>query len=209
MRERPEQTPSFEDLPKSVELARLLEHTDDPQEIQKRLGELLESIEADTKHSFTPDVVSIYKDMNEQRCLARIERLSRVLESVELRKPLAISDEDEPHYANAVVPVTEGLRIAFSEGQAPGPVRVVMGFGKTLVGFKTDRIKIEEIDFSDSHVLNAQERHFLCRHVSGILESDDIHHMVMRMPHAFVPEHLLTEEERKRRGDFVFRGMRF
>lgn len=207
MREQPEQPPSPEGLPKSVELARLLEHTDDSKEVQEHLGELLVSIETDIGQPLTSDVSAIYKDMYERQCLARIEQLSRVLESIELHKPLAISDEHESHYANAIVPTTEGLHIAFSEGQAPGPVRAVVGFGKTLVGFKTDRIKVEKIDFSETVVNNAEERRFLCRHVSGILDSNDIRHMVLRMPSALVPEHVLTEDERKKKRDFIFRGM--
>lgn len=198
---------SPEQPPKSLELAKFLEQTDDSEEIKSRLGDLLTSIERDVGRSFTADVAAIYREMYEEQCLARIERLSRVLETVEQGHSLVISDAHEPHYANAVLPTTKGLHIAFSEGQAPGPVRAVIGFGKTLIGFKTDRLKVEEVDFTESDIRDAAERKFLCRHVSGVLKKEDIRHLVMRIPANLLSKEMLTEEEKRGQRRFMFRGM--
>ncbi len=206
MRETIEPASSPEALPKSIQLAKLLEGAD-PEEVRQKLGELLSAIEKDTGRTFSSDVATIYKNMYEEQCLARIEQLSRVLETVELNKPLAISDEHETHYANAVVPTAQGLKVAFSEGQAPGPVRTVVGFGKTLIGFKTEHITVEEVAFSESDIRNAEERRFLCRHVVGSLEKEDIRHLVMRIPAQLVSEGLLTDDEKKKKSSFIFRGM--
>jgi hypothetical protein len=132
-----------------------------------------------------------------------------VLEAVELGKPLHISDETDSHYANAVVPVSEGIKIAFGEGEAPGPVRVMVGFGKTLIGFKTDHLSVSEIDFSESEIRDARERKYLCRHVSGDLKREDIRYLILRIPYAIMDPVRLTDEERKRTRPFVFRGVRF
>ena len=200
-----------EALPKSVELARLLENTPDgegEEGVKEKLGLLLESISADIGKQFTPDADQIYKEMKEQDCLARVEQLSRVLEAIELKKPIQISDEDESHYANAVLPVPQGIKIAFSEGQAPGPLRAMVAFGKTIIGFKTDHLSVEEIDFSEGQFITASERKYLCRHVTGQLETEDIKYLVMRIPFSLMQEKHLTEEEQSKKSPFIFRSMR-
>lgn len=197
------------EIPHSLELAQELESTDDEEIIREKLGKMLESIEHDLGIKFTSNVSSIYKGMQNEDCLVRVESLSRVLETVELESPLKISDEHESHYANAVIPNPEGIKIALSEGQAPGPVRIMVGFGKTIIGFKADNILVEEVEFSESDIRDAKERKYLCRHVSGELIKKDIRYLVMRIPFSLLQDQFLTEDEKNKKPHFVFRGMEF
>lgn len=194
------------ELPHSLELAKELEETEDVEVIREKLGSLLESIAEDTGVEFTSDVNTLYQAMAKEGCLVRVEKLSRVLETVELGSPLDISDEKEAHFANAVIPMPEGIKIALSEGQAPGPVRIMVGFGKTIIGFKTDNISVSEVEFSESDIRDPEERKFLCRHVSGSLQSKDVGYVVIRIPSDLLAEKYLTKEEKKKKMPFVFRG---
>ena len=145
--------------------------------------------------------------MQSENCLVRTERLSRVLETVELESPLVVSNENEEHYANAVIPSPEGIKIALSEGLAPGPVRIMVGFGKTIIGFKTDNMLVEEIDFSESEIRDSAERKFLCRHVTGNLSKHDVRYIIIRIPYTYLQEKYLTDSERTKKPKFIFRGM--
>jgi len=196
-----------EKIPESLELARELENTDDETVIKEKLGLLLDTMSVELGSKYVENIAEIYKGMRSENCLARVERLSRVLETVELKTPLHISDEDETHYANAVIPLPEGIKIAFSEGQAPGPVRAVVGFGKTIIGFKTENLSVSEIDFEGNNFQNHGERKFLCRHVSGDLNKDDIRYIVIRIPTNLMPETHLSEEEKTKKLPFIFRGL--
>ena len=196
-----------EGLPLSLDLAIQLERTTDLEIIKSKLGELLESIENDLHVSFE-DPDEIYKDMERERCLARVERLSRVLETVELDHELPISAETETHYANAVIPNDKGIQLAFAEGQAPGPVRTIVSFGKTIIGFKTDSLSVEEIDFDDSEIRDNRERKYLCRHVTGKLHRKDILSVVMRIPRQMIDTKYLTDEENTLELPFIFRAFK-
>lgn len=198
-----------EQPPRSLELARQLELCEDQEEMRQKLGELLESISRDVGREFTDEIPGLYRGMLEEKCLARIERLSRVLETIELQSPMHISDDIEYHYANAVVPEPEGIKIAFSEGQAPGPVRAVVGFGKTLIGFKTENMSVSEISFSADDSRDIEQRKHLCRHVSGDLQKEDIRYLIMRIPANLVEDKYLTQKEKTKKTAFVFRGMKF
>ncbi len=197
-----------EKIPESLELARELENTDDENVIKEKLGLLLEKMSSDLGTEYVNNVLKIYENMRSENCLARVEQLSRVLETIELETPLAISDETESHYANAVIPLPEGMQIAFSEGQSPGPVRTVVGFGKTVIGFKTDNLSVSEIDFSGDNFRNQQERKFLCRHVTGNLKKEDIRYIVMRIPIGMMPETHLSEQEKTKKLPFIFRSLK-
>lgn len=195
------------ELPHSLELAQELENTDNDELIREKLGLMLEAIEGDLGTKFVSNVNELYKSMKSENCLVRAERLSRVLETVELESPLKISDENEQHYANAVIPSPEGIKIALSEGLAPGPVRIMVGFGKTIIGFKADNISVQEIEFGESDIRDPIERKFLCRHVVGELNKEDIRFIVIRIPIHLMQEAYLSNEEREKKPTFVFRGM--
>ncbi len=196
---------SHEILPRSLELARILEQTDDEEVIRNGLNELFETLEADLHTTLHNNPGLVYKHMEKEGCLARVESLSRVLETIETGKTLSISDETESHYANAVIPTPQGIQIAFAEASALGPVRTMVGFGKTIVGFKTENIQVDEIDFNPDDPRGALERKFLCRHVVGDLKPEDIRSVVMRIPRHLIREDLLTEDERNETSTFIFR----
>ena len=195
-----------EQVPHSLELAKNLEQTTDESELRKGLKELLDSISTDTGLDCTDNVSELYEMMRQENCLARIEKLSNVLAAIELNQPVHISDSTETHYANAVVPLPQGLKIAFSEGQAPGPIRAVFGFGKTMIGFKTDNIDVSEVEFGESDIRDVNERAFLCRHVVGDIRREDIVCMILRIPRSLMDGHALTEKEKKHCSEFILRG---
>ena len=196
-------------VPESLRLAEELEKTDDNERLCEDIGKLLDAIENDLGVEFTPDINSIYDGMRQDDCLVRVETLSRVLRTMKMSEPLSISDEDETHYANAVVPLPEGIKIALAEGQAPGPVRLVVGFGKTLIGFKTDHISVSEIDFNEHPFRDENERKYLCRHVSGNIPKEDIHYLTIRIPFALMKKERLTQKELDNKPSFVSRGVHF
>lgn len=196
---------SPEKLPRSLELARILEQTDDEDLIREGMNELFETLETDLHTTLHNDPGLVYRNMEKEGCLARVESLSRVLETIETGKNLSISDETESHYANAVIPTPQGIKIAFSEASAIGPVRTMVGFGKTLVGFKTENIQVDEIDFNPEDLRGANERKYLCRHVVGDLRPEDIRSVVMRIPRHLISENLLTVDEREEASTFIFR----
>ncbi|MDQ5893249.1 MAG: hypothetical protein QG640_260 [Patescibacteria group bacterium] len=192
----------------SFELAQELELVEDEEILKEKLPRLLDLIRNDLGVEFSENVPALYTEMQKENCLVRVERLSRVLETMEDDQPLAISDEDETHYANATIALPQGIQLAFSEGQAPGPVRVAIGFGKTIIGFKTDNLSVEEIDFNKDDFRGAEERKFLCRHVVGNLEKKDIRFVVMRIPRTLLPEEYLQEKEKNGKSAFIFRGFK-
>jgi len=196
-------------VPESIKLAHELEKTDDVELVKADLNRLLELLPQELNLEINNDVNSVYAGMKSENCLVRVETLSRVLETIELKTPLEISSDTESHYANAVIPEQEGLKLAFAEGQAPGPIRTMVAFGKTIIGFKTDHISVSEIDFSETDIRNVKERKYLCRHVVGDLEPEDIRFLVMRIPYKLILEKNLTEEEKTAGSPFVFRCIKF
>lgn len=193
---------------RSFILAREIELIEDEEILKKKLPELLDSMEEDLGLEFTNDVKRLYLEMEKEKCLIRVENLSEVLGVIEEDKTLHISDINETHYANAVIPVPEGIKIAFSEGQAPGPIRLAIAFGKTIIGFKTDHITVDEIDFNKDDVRGSGERKFLCRHVVGDLKRDDICYLIMRIPRPLFTEEYLDEDEKDGKSQFIFRGLK-
>lgn len=156
-------------------------------------------------------VDSIYEGMKADDCLVRIEQLSRILEAIELNTVYEIG-HNENHYANAVIPEERGIRLALAEGQAQGPIRTMVSFGKTLIGFKTDNLKVSEVDFvSDTEgIRDENERKYLCRHVEGTVTREDIKYMLMRIPRHLLNDDRLTQEELEDSDmPFIFRGVKF
>lgn len=201
-------TPEQISIPHSLELAKELEGIEDEVVLKEKLSLLMDYISEDLGIEFTDDVNTLYKGMNSENCLVRVEQLSRVLRAVELNETLSISDKDESHYANAVLPIPAGIKIAFSEGQAPGPIRTAIGFGKTIIGFKTGNISVEEIEYTHSEIRDHAERKQICRHVVGDLRKEDIRYLVMRIPRHLLDDQHLSEKEKKSKTPFVFRGLK-
>lgn len=203
---------TYEQPKKSIELAKQLESTYEPEFLKKHLGELLDLIEAETGNHFLKEVDSIYDGMKADNCLVRVEQLSRVLEALELNSSYEIGHKGENHYANAVIPEEKGIKLAFAEGQAQGPIRTMVSFGKTIIGFKTENLEVSEVDFvSDTAGFRDEnERKYICRHVEGTVTKEDIKYMVMRIPRHLLDDDRLTREELENPEiSFIFRGTKF
>ena len=188
-----------------MRLASDLESSEDEAFIKENLPLFLQKLEDTLGVKLTNDVGELYAHMQEEHCLGRIESISRVVAAIEKDISFAIGEGDR-HYANAVIPDTEGIRLAFGEGQAPGPVRIMIGFGKTLVGFKTDHILVSSVEFSDDDPRDVEHRAYLCRHVDGRLSKEDIRTVVMRIPKNFMEKGMFFEGEKEAVTPFVFRG---
>jgi hypothetical protein len=202
----------FETPRKSLELAKQLESTFEAEFIKKHLGELLESMEQDMAVHFQDEVDSLYEGMKNDNCLVRVEQLSRVLEAIELNSNYEIGHRGESHYANAVIPEERGFKLALAEGQAQGPIRTIVSFGKTIIGFKTDNLEVTEVDFvaDTAGVRDEYERRYICRHVEGTITKDDIKYLVMRIPRHLLDEKHMNQEEREDvDAPFIFRGLKF
>lgn len=207
-----EQQNTYEQPAKAIDLAHQLEDSEDIEYIKQNLGILLDLIEKETGAEFQEEVDAIYEEMKEEKCLVRVEQLSRILETVELNKDLPIGHDAETHYANAVIPEEAGIKLALAEGQAPGPIRAIMSFGKSLIGFKTDNLEVSEVDFipDTTGIRDEQERKYVCRHVEGTLKKDDIKFLVIRIPkHLLDEKHLSQEEISEKDFPFVFRATKF
>ncbi|MEK7464594.1 MAG: hypothetical protein AAB617_02335 [Patescibacteria group bacterium] len=193
---------------KTQEILSGMESAQSSAELKKLIPLLIDRLEKDFGIRFTDDITSLYKEMQEKRFLVRLENIRRVVEGVYEKRGFKIGDKED-HYANAVVPENEGLRIAFSEGEAPGPVRFLVGFDvKSAIGFDPNGLEVSDIETDESDLRDTAKRRALLRHVSGNLEPENIHHFIMRIPRAAFPEERMTEEEAKNKGGFIFRGAR-
>ena len=207
-----EQQNTYEQPKSAIELAAELENSDNIDYIKENLGKLLDLIQQETGARFQNEVDTIYADMKKENCLVRVEQLSRILETIELNKDLPIGHNAETHYANAVIPEDAGIKLALAEGQAPGPIRAIMSFGKSLIGFKSENLSVSEVDFvpDAAGVRDEQERKYVCRHVEGTLHKEDIKFLVIRIPkHLLDEKHLSSEELEEKDFPFVFRATKF
>jgi hypothetical protein len=196
---------------KVVRLSRALEESKDPEFIKQRLPELFAILENELRISLLKgrEVDAAYKLFQEDGCLVRVENFTRIMEAIGLDHGFQVGESaDDSHYANAVIPEPEGIRLAFAEGQASGPLRLAIGIGKSLVGFRTnsDHITVSPVDFSEDDQRDTAKRAYLCRHVEGEIVKEDIRGVVMRIPRVVIDDSLLTDEELGSEGQFVFRG---
>lgn len=196
---------------KVVRLSRTLEESKDPEFIKQMLPELFAVLENDLHLLLLkgPEIDKVYSLFRTEECLIRVENFTRIMEAVGLDHGFKVGESaDDSHYANAVIADPEGIRLAFAEGQASGPLRVAMGFGKSLVGFRTnsEHIKVSRVDFSEDDQRDVAKRDYLCRHVEGEIEKSDIRGVVMRIPRTVMPDSLLTDDELDGEGPFIFRA---
>ncbi len=194
-----------------VRLSRELEEAKDPEIIKRALPELFELLQTELQISLLKgqEIRTIYNLFQEEECLVRVENFTRIMEALELNQGFRIGESsDDSHYANAVIPNAEGIRLAFAEGQASGPLRLAIGLGKSLVGFRSDsaNVKVSDVDFSEDDARDVAKRAYLCRHVEGEIVKDDIRGVVMRIPRNVMDESLLTDDELENESQFVFRG---
>jgi hypothetical protein len=143
--------------------------------------------------------------MQKNKFLVRLESLSRILAAIEKGAPIPVGNEND-HYANAVIPENEGLRIAFAEGDAPGPIRLLVGFDfRAAIGFDPKGLEVHEIDLDELDPRDQVKRAAFCRHVRGNLNPEQIKYLILRIPKNLFPKNMITEEDKKY-GQFVFRG---
>ncbi|OHB20210.1 MAG: hypothetical protein A2939_03315 [Parcubacteria group bacterium RIFCSPLOWO2_01_FULL_48_18] len=155
--------------------------------------------------TLSSDVDALYKEMEEKKFLLRLESVKRITECLIKKAPLELGG-GKKRYANAVT--VEGLRIAFAEGDAPGPIRLLVGFD-SAIGFDARGLKVEDIEMEEDDPRDARFRIAYCRHVSGNLPPERIKYFIVRIPEYMFPPELLTDEERRGGGKFMFRGARF
>jgi hypothetical protein len=206
---RIEQEETFQE--KVVRLSRALEESKDPEFIKGMLPELFALLENELHLPLLKgaEVDTVYSLFRTEECLIRVENFTRIMEAIGLGQSFKVGESaDESHYANAVIPNPEGVRLAFAEGQASGPLRLAIGIGKSLVGFRadSDHIKVSNVDFSEDDARDIAKRGYLCRHVEGEILKEDIRGVVMRIPRVVMNDLLLTDDELEGEGQFVFRG---
>ncbi len=189
-----------------LDLVKRFEYLEEVEDIRREMPKVLEAIEEDLGVHFSNDVTSLYRLMQRKGCLARVEQFSRVLAALEGVEPIHVGGGAETHYANAVVPDPDGLALAYAEGQAPGAVRAMIAFGKTIVGFKTDHLSVDQVDFLEEDGRDVARRAQICRHVAGDVQKEDIVAVVIRFPRVTFPEEKMTDDEKQSSPQFIFRG---
>lgn len=199
--------PSPEKENSLITLAKQLETVKDREAFSRLVGPFLDELESTLHVTLDQDVLSAYRTMEEQRMLLRVENVSRILETITKHTPMPVGS-DEDHYANSVVPNQEGIKIAFSEGKAPGPVRLLFGFDlKTAISYEPESVHVYPIDDIEGDLRDAGLRKQVCRHVAGEIKSEYIRHIVLRVPRAFFPEEKMTDDEKKSAGMYIFRSV--
>lgn len=175
-------------------------------EARAEVEKIIEHLESDLHLELTPDVTSLYNEMINENLLARVENIESVVECIDEDRPIKVGSEDK-HYANSVAASLDGLRIALAEGDAPGPVRMLIGLdAKAMIGFTSDHLKVSEIDDNEFDLRDTNMRKALCRHVSGEIRHEDIKYVVLRIPRRLFPKEKLLPIEAENIGPFIFRG---
>ena len=192
----------------NLEAIERLECAEDENEIREALPKFFLFLEREVGAETTTDIDHLYQEMEKQHELVRLENIRRVVEALSSHRSLKIGS-GEDHYANAVTAENEGIRIALAEGEAPGPLRLLIGFDvKTAIGFDPEGLKVYDIDQDEFDLRNILARSALCRHVEGELPPEQIHHIVTRVPRHLMPEELLTAREKDSETPYIFRGAR-
>ena len=197
----------------AVLLSQTLEGSKDIEFIKKKLPELFMLLQTGLGITLLKDddeINNLYRELQKKGCLIRVEKFTKILETLGLDKDLIVGDKmNDSHYANAVIPESDAIGLAFGEARVSGPLKVAMGLGKSLVGFSPDSpdLKVYKIEISKDDIRDTVERRRLCRHVEGKITKNDIRGVVMRIPRRVFPENLFTEEEIKHPGPFIFRGL--
>ena len=190
-----------------TELALELETTKNPEVFKTLLNNFLQELELGLHLPLEEDVTTSYHEMEQEKLLLRVENISRVMESIVEHKPISVGNKED-HYANSVVPNNDGIKIAFAEGRAPGPVRILIGFDvRTAISYKPDSLQVYEVDQDEEDLRDIELRKKTCRHVVGNIEPESIKHLVIRTPRKIFPEERLTDDERNSESMYIFRAL--
>ena len=191
-----------------IDVARAMENATTEAEMKKSVNIFFDLFPKTLRIEFSSNVTPLYQEMARERLLVRLERPSVILESLLENIPIRLGSGTD-RYANAVVPDNEGIKIALSEGMAPGPIRLLMGFDvRSAIGFRPAGLNVQNISISESDLRDTSIRIALCRHVTGDLLPQNIKIFVIRVPRHLLHQRHLTETERNRHPQFVFRGVR-
>lgn len=189
-----------------VVTAEAMERAQSEDEMRKSVQEFLDLLSKELNIELTPDITPLYREMNDRGFLIRLESPSVVAKSLKNKTPIRLGG-GEDHYANAVVAQNEGVKMAFAEGMAPGPIRLILGFDvRSAIGFDSKGVTVSEVDESEFDLRDTSIRHALCRHVAGNLAPEDIKCFIMRIPKHMLDGKRLTRTETAQDVPFVFRG---
>lgn len=196
-----------ERLNELLNLCHSLEQEKDSKKFQELLPLFLNHLENLAHTPLSSNIEKTYRKMQSEGLLVRVENLSRVISSIKDHSSYIVGDSED-HYANAVIPENEGIRLAFAEAQAPGPVRLLMGYDvRSAVAFKPDSVNVYEIETPEGDTRDVGFRKQVCRHVHGSIEPDYIKHIVLRIPRKIFPEGRLTDQEKTMTSMYIFRSL--
>lgn len=208
--QNPESRDFNAEKPRLLELAESIENADNEDEKRESINKFLDVFSETFHVKFSSDVTSLYRAMEDEGLLVRLEALSLVMGDLLEHKPIHLGRKGEGKYANVVIPKNEGIKIAFSEGLAPGPVRLIVGFDvRSAIGFDPQGLEVSDIDVSEFDPRDVNLRAAVCRHVEGDLPPENIKYLILRLPSHLVDEHHLLDKEIENAPEFIFRGARF
>lgn len=184
-----------------------LEEQERIENLKSLTKELLDHIKDDLGLEMSGQIEQLYKEMNRENLIARVESVRKVIECLVSDKNIDVGGEGEINYANSVTTDAEGLRIAMAEADAIGPVRLMLGLDlKTMIGFTNDHIEVREITDDEFDLRDTSLRKAYCRHIRGFIHREDLKYMILRIPRKLFPPDQMTEEEAKMKTPFIFRG---
>ncbi len=192
---------------KLLSIAQRIEQTKDVNECKELMPGFLEALETLAHDPLNPEIERIYREMQAQDLLLRVENISRVAESIKTHTPYHVGDAED-HYANSVIPENDGIKIAFAEATAPGPVRLLIGFDvRTAISYSPESIHVYNIDETENDLRDISLRKKVCKHVEGVITPELIKHIVIRCPRTIFPEDRMTNEEKNTQHMYIFRAV--
>lgn len=192
-----------EQFPSSLmALASKLEESSPDYQTKKLTEQLFKSFQEELHLNFISEVDKLYREMESKKLLLRLERLGLVVKALVGHQPIHLGEEQgNRHYANAVIPSPEGIAMAFAEGQASEPIRLLAG-----IGFNPNEFEVVEIDVQETDARDQLLRKKVARYVHGELFPEQIKYLILRIPRPLFSEEYLTENEQENEGRFIFRG---
>ena len=188
-------------------LCKKLEEEHNPEKFKELMPLFLKGIEDLFKNKLTEQVTPIYKKMQDEKLILRVENMSRVIQSFKNHEGYVIGNKGD-HRANCVIPENEGIKLAFAEGFAPGPVRLLIGYDvRTAIAFSPEKVLVTAIDDLEIETRDAKVRKNLCRHIEGTIEPEHIKSVILRVLKKFFQESRMTEQEINSNTFYIIRGI--
>ncbi len=169
--------------------------------------DFLDAIEVMSQSKLSEKIEDVYREMERDGLLLRVENISRIAESLKTHTAFKIGDDND-HYANSVIADNEGVKIAMAEASSPGPIRLLIGFDvRTAITFNPESMHVYEIDDDEMDLRDTSLRRRVCRHVSGEIKPEDIKHIIMRIPRVLFPKERMTKKENDTISMYIFRSV--